>query len=308
MNSASARSATTRRGFTLVELLVVIAIIGILVALLLPAVQSAREAARRAQCQNNLKQIALACSMHEDNQGHLPVNGRNWRNFADPNAGFGSGQPGGWNYNILPWIEQGTLRDVGKGLPNGQNLVRQEVAPVIISTYICPSRTMSQPIRGHNIALTSRTDYACNSGNRPNNNSGHALNADSTGVMYAQATIELRTIVDGLSNTYLAGERYLNPDFYNRPGDPDNDQGWTVGNDTDVFRTTDLPTNPDVYNARYRPTQDTAGRSLRNSFGSAHSVFFMAKCDGSVDGYNYDIEPIVHWRLGNRMDQEISDF
>src|SRR5215471_3702209 len=104
-----------RRGFTLVELLVVIAIIGVLVALLLPAVQAARESARRMQCQNNLKQFGLAFQNHNDMLGHLPTDGWGYFWVGDPDLGFGIDQPGGWTFNILPYCEQKAIYDIAAG-------------------------------------------------------------------------------------------------------------------------------------------------------------------------------------------------
>src|SRR5262245_35403008 len=104
-----------RRGFTLVELLVVIAIIGILIALLLPAVQAARESARRTQCSNHLKQLALSMSTHHDQHKMFPSGGWGWRWTGDPDRGHGKRQPGGWGYQILPFIEQQAIYDLGAG-------------------------------------------------------------------------------------------------------------------------------------------------------------------------------------------------
>jgi prepilin-type N-terminal cleavage/methylation domain-containing protein len=108
------------RAFTLVELLVVIAIIGILIALLLPAIQSAREAARRSQCKNNLKQLALAVLNFESAHKHLPSGGWGYRWAPDPDHGYGITQPGSGFYSILPFHEQAALHDMGKGLPVAQ--------------------------------------------------------------------------------------------------------------------------------------------------------------------------------------------
>src|SRR5208337_4181505 len=101
-------------GFTLVELLIVISIIGVLIALLMPAVNSARESGRLAQCSNNLHQMAMGCLALESKHRYLPGGGWGWQWAGDPNRGFGSQQPGGWQFNILPFIDQTDLHDMGK--------------------------------------------------------------------------------------------------------------------------------------------------------------------------------------------------
>jgi prepilin-type N-terminal cleavage/methylation domain-containing protein len=134
------------RGFTLVELLVVIAIIGILVALLLPAIQAAREAARRAQCQNNMKQIGLGMLNFHDTKKAYPSAGTNNDDFyyTDPKIAATAGiERFGWGFQILPYIEETTLYQAGKnhrGLEEIPELNQSAVGEIPVSAYVCPSR------------------------------------------------------------------------------------------------------------------------------------------------------------------------
>ncbi len=137
-----------RRAFTLVELLVVIAIIGILVALLLPAIQAARESARRSQCTSQLKQLALGGMNCENVTRHYPTGGWGYNWVGDADRGYGQNQPGGWIYNILPFIEETVRHDLPRdGKPNELTDPQLEGArPMLIDpiTIInCPSRRPS---------------------------------------------------------------------------------------------------------------------------------------------------------------------
>ena len=175
-------SKRKRAAFTLVELLVVIAIIGILVALLLPAIQAAREAARRSQCKNNLRQAAMACLSHENTFKAFPFGGWGFAWMGDPDQGVGPQQPGGWIYTAAPFLEEQVVFDIGKGLTwaaKKKELAKQMEA--VIPVFNCPSRRsgLGQPARSpggtpcdgahepknSDLPTTvAKTDYAINGG------------------------------------------------------------------------------------------------------------------------------------------------
>ena len=300
-------------GFTLIELLVVIAIIGILVALLLPGVQAAREAARQVRCTNNLKQQSLACQLHSDTYSRLPANGWNWRWTADPNRGIGSNQSGGWLYNILPHMEEEYLYELGTSMTgNALRDAKTERIKTVVPTFVCPSRDGSGGVQYigwglydssiQNGDIMGRADYAGNSGSDPAGIASYR-SVDTTGVFIATSSggfdgVRFADITDGLSATYLVGERYINADQYRNGQNPGNDQGWTTGNDPDVLRWTQN-------NRVYAPRRDRRGITNRNIFGSAHDAGFnISMCDGSVRRTSYTIDIEVHYLLGNRYDGE----
>jgi prepilin-type N-terminal cleavage/methylation domain-containing protein/prepilin-type processing-associated H-X9-DG protein len=200
MNPVETKRKVAETGFTLVELLVVIAIIGVLVALLLPAVQSAREAARRTQCLNNLKQTGIALLNYHDTRKVFPI------------GVGGTGTDWGWSATILPFMEQETIDDLINYDVTYNRLENQEVIRYFIGTYQCPSAepnvlvTCCASIPGdRDVAQTNYTAIATHHnfrfGRVPSRQYG-------TGILYDNSTTKIKDILDGTSNTFIVGETH----------------------------------------------------------------------------------------------------
>ncbi|PQO28373.1 DUF1559 domain-containing protein [Blastopirellula marina] len=316
------------RGFTLVELLVVIAIIGVLIALLLPAVQQAREAARRMQCTNNLKQIGLAMHTYHDSRGCLPM--------AFSRSPFNSGSsltgPGwSWAAMILPQIEQNNvfvgLRMNERHASDDPDIVKY--SQTFITTYRCPSApggnlndsipssstapahaiNTYKAVFGERSMQLTYDDDACSglvSGACP-----HANN----GMFGANSNVKFRDVTDGLSNTAMVGETAYGPN-----GTIDTDEGdlmdyngsvW-IGMTRNGASTSGSPTSYNLMSTLRGQARDGTlsiyrinGQSIY-SFSSHHAggaMFVFG--DGSVGMIPETIDPAILAYIGQRDDHQV---
>ena len=326
----------TLPGFTLVELLVVIAIIGMLVGLLLPAVQQAREAARQMQCGNNLKNLGLASLNHESTTKALPSGGWFCWYVGDPDRGFGPNQPGNWQYSLLPFLEQNALFQLGSdgdpvGVSSNQKNGAKQCVQTPLAVFHCPSKrqTKEYPLPTSGVSWKSsmvncdgsivsgaKGDYADNVGygyksgtSRVACSSGNSVSYQPTsipttwstsfdsnsdlldGVIFRRSNIQMGEIRDGTTNTYLLGEKFLDPQYYESQSNGNNEALY-FGCTDDHGRRTSIA-----------PYQDRQGFDNASSFGSAHAgTFGMVMCDGSVQRISYSIDLEAHQHLGNRAD------
>jgi len=305
----------THRGFTLVELLVVIAIIGVLVALLLPAVQAAREAARRMTCSNHLKQIGLAIQLYEDNNKKLPNSRRDFRETV--------------NVLLLPYLEQANLFDLWDFELEYYDQPDQ-VRLVAVPAYFCPSRRSAADAAQGSLNGDSRLgaahlpgalgDYlscagdpsgtvdfpighpAIDEDNPPTNGAFQMENAWPLHFGGLWGAVRLSMISDGLSNTIFFGEKHIpqvgvDPTLYgfgNAPADGSAFNGDHAGS----FR------KLGVGSPLARGDVDPA----RLLFGSSHpGICQFVFGDGSVRSLAAEADEIVLGYLANREDEQVID-
>jgi prepilin-type N-terminal cleavage/methylation domain-containing protein/prepilin-type processing-associated H-X9-DG protein len=293
--------ARTTKAFTLVELLVVIAIIGLLVALLLPAIQAARESARRNQCVNNLKQIGQAIQMRHDSKKLLPPgrNGRTSLNQSGVNT-FGVS----WAFELLPYIEQIPLyQALVKALPSTdpQNALAMR-SPVNI--FFCPSRR--DPVADRNFDNNDQAPPEENRGEPP---------GIIGGALYTFARNSLRHVTDGTSATIAVGEKYIPTEDEVREAHPNMDPAMMhyYQGDTAFFagdhRYAILAGTECGMAHGEAPTTGSCGVSrLWEQFGSEHSgVSNFVFLDGHVQMIGESIDLVTLQRISTIADDQTVD-
>ena len=322
-HSSGRGAGSSRRGLTVLELLCVVSVLALLTALILPAVQRGRAAARRVQCANNLRELALACSAHQATFNRLPGGGWGYTWRYDPARGSGPRQPGGWAGAVLPYLErEDLLRPLETTSPAARDAAMRELLGTGIAVFNCPERPDGAtgpvlpgypPLNAPQMTVAGKTDYAANAGSvvvqdqrgPPSLTDGdrggpaewRTVEPEVNGVVFQRSWLDLSKIPDGVGQTYLLAEKYVSTVAYDTDDDLGHDQSLLSGVDMDTVRWTADPPLPDG---------EAGGRDTSHRFGSAHAAGFNAAfCDGRVRFLDYDLDPDVHRWQGDRDDGRV---
>ena len=280
------KKASTKRGFTLVELLVVVAIIGILIGMLLPAVQQVREAARRTQCLNNLTQIGLAMHNHVFSFGHLPPG---VVDTAGPIQSVAKGQHVSWTVQLLRFLEQNGIADAFDIEAGTYAAANAPALGVVIPPFQCPSQRFT--VNTTTAAGLSHYAGCHHSVEAP-------IDVDNNGLLFLNSAITYGDIYDGSSNTILVGEIIADG----------SDLGWASGTRATLRNTSEILGYQD-WNTKYGAGALAAmPKTFVGGFSSPHpgTVNFLF-ADGSVHSLIQSIDPLVFENLGNRSDGAMMD-
>ncbi len=272
-------------GFTLVELLVVIAIIGVLVALLLPAIQASREAARRCSCLNNISQLALAVHHYEFSVEHLPAG------VINPDGPIRSepeGQHVSWLVQILPYVEMNNAYRLFDQSAGAYARVNSEVRSLRGGLFICPSYPGAE---FNEDGTAARTTYAgCH------HEVESPIDGDNHGLLYLNSKLRYTDILDGSSQTLLLGEFR-----------PDQDElGWVSGTRA-TLRNTGSFDVAHLWQKRSEQQPPSSGPLDVGGFASAHSggIVLFAFADGSCRAISEETYLLVLQQLGHRADGKL---
>ena len=294
--------------FTLPELIVSLAIVAMLLALLLMALQRTREAARQVTCMSNLRQLAIASDIYLTRTGHFVSNGwgYNWGPEAD--RGLGAEQPAGWVYQLAfeldPAAAESFARPASGEAPHPYlSVVR---CPTRAAPRLGPASPRVSPVNYIWQQAVPKSDYAINEGDSYTRNDGGpdglavetvsgydwSRGAQATGISYQRSRVRPGMVCDGLSHTYLIGEKHVFRDAYHAADAPGHNVSCWSGVYRDLSRWTAGAPIPDTWHG------------VGSRFGSAHSgIWHVAFCDGSVRKFTFDIDGLAHQKNGHRCDR-----